>query len=218
MALTNTTIKNIKPKNKPFKKADAKGLYLIVTPQGGKRWRFKYRYQYKEKCLSLGLYPDVSLSMARKRRDEQRRLLAEGIDPGAKRITEKSAQTEKNANSFEVVAREWPEKKKVGWSDEGRKVTRLFEKNIFPWIGNKAIVDLTVPELLKVLRRIEDRGALETVRKSLSYCSQIFRYGVSTGRLSNDPTINLRGAFKPPKSTHFSAVIRGSCLSVVPFV
>ena len=180
---------------------------MEISPKGGRWWRFKYRFNGKEKLLSLGVYPEISLGSARKKRDDHRKLVAEGIDPGVQRKALKIAKAEKNANSFEVVAREYLDHKSSQWSESNNsKTIRLFERDIFPWLGKRPISELTAPELLKVLRRIEERGAVDTAHRALSNCGQVFRYGVSTGRVNTDPTVNLRGALKPTCKGHFAAV------------
>ena len=196
MSLTNTAIKNVRPKGKTFKISDEKGLYLEIAPRGGKWWRFKYRFEGREKRLSLGVYPDVSLGPARKRRDEQRSLLADGIGLGENRKAKKAAGAERKANTFEVVAREWLASHLSKWSkSNAAKTSSLFERDIFPWIGKRPIAEVTSPELLRLLRRTEERGAIETAHRALSKCGQVFRYGVVTGRLESDPTPNLRGPY-----------------------
>ncbi len=207
MALTGTATRTAKPKAKQYKLADEKGMFLLVTPSGGKWWRLKYRFGGKEKLLALGTYPDVSLKAARERRDEARTLIAEGVDPGEHRKAVKAAKHERGANSFEVVAREWYAKHSPNWAKThaSRTINRL-EKDVFPWIGGKAIADIEAPELLTMARRVEDRGALETAHRILSICGQVFRYAVATGRAKRDPTRDLRGALPPYKSTHFAAV------------
>ena len=163
MTLTDTKVKNAKPGLKTTRLFDEKGLYLEVSPGGGKWWRYKYRYNGKEKRLSLGVYPDVKLKAARDRRDDARTLLANDIDPGEHRKATKAAQATSAANSFEVVAREWYAKYSTSWSEShAKRIFRRLERDIFPWIGNKPIADVAAPELLSVIRRIEDRGALET--------------------------------------------------------
>ena len=207
MALTNTTIKNIKPKEKTSKFYDERGLYLEVSPNGGKWWRLKYRFGGKEKRLSLGVYPEVSLKDARERRDEARKLLANKIDPSEHRKAQKAAGADGRGNSFEVVAREWLSKHSSYWSKAHTdRIIRRFERDIFPWIGGQPIGNITVPELLSVIRRIESRGALETAHRALGNCSQIFRYAVATGRADRDPTGDLRGALPPSRGEHFAAV------------
>jgi integrase len=186
---------------------DSRGLYLEVAPAGGKWWRFKYRFSGKEKRLSLGVYPDVTLKNARERRDEARKLLANGIDPGENRKVQKSARADRNANSFEVVAREWFAKFKPNWVDaHSDKVIRRLERDIFPWIGGKAISDVGAPDLLACLRRVESRGTVETAHRALQSCRQIFRYAVATGRAARDPSGDLRGALSTVKGTHLASI------------
>jgi integrase len=207
MALTDTAVRNIKPSTKPAKLFDERGLFLIVTPTGGKWWRFRYKLDGKEKLLSLGVYPDVGLKDARTRRDEARKLLADGVDPGEHRKAAKAAKAERGANSFEVVTREWFNKYSPGWAEHhGNRILRRFERDIFPWIGGRPIADVIAPELLAVVRRIESRGALETAHRALANCGQVFRYAVATGRAVRDPSGDLRGALPPFKGEHFSAV------------
>lgn len=206
MALTDTAIRNAKPGDKTIKLFDERGLYLEVSPAGGKWWRLKYRFDGKEKRLSLGVYPDVSLKDARERRDAARKLLADGTDPSENRKAQKSARADRAANSFEVVAREWYAKYSATWAkDHGNRILRRFERDIFPWIGGRPIAEITAPELLAVVRRIEDRGALETAHRALGNCGQVFRYAVATGRAERDPSGDLRGALPPVKGEHFAA-------------
>jgi hypothetical protein len=163
LPLTDTAIRNAKPGKKPVRLFDGGGLYLEVAPTGGKWWRLKYRFAGKEKRLSLGVYPDVSLKNARDRRDASRKLLADGIDPSENRKAMKSALSDKTANSFEVVVREWFAKYSETWAAQhSDRIIRRFERDIFPWIGGRPITEVTAPELLAVIRRIENRGALET--------------------------------------------------------
>ncbi|MGH6794739.1 MAG: tyrosine-type recombinase/integrase [Methylocella sp.] len=204
--MTDTAIRNAKPGEKPFRLFDGGGLYLEVSPAGGKWWRLKYRFDGKEKRLSLGVYPDVSLKDARDRRDASRKLLADGIDPSENRKAMKSARTDRSANSFEVVAREWFAKYSATWAaNHGDRIIRRFERDIFPWIGGRPIAEVTAPELLAVARRIENRGALETAHRALGNCGQVFRYAVATGRAMRDPSGDLRGALPPVKGEHFAA-------------
>ena len=207
MPLTDTTIRNAKPSAKPAKLYDGGGLYLEVSPAGGKWWRIKYRFDGKEKRLSLGVYPDVSLKDARERRDTTRKLLANGVDPSENRKVQKTAKQYRAANSFETVAREWYVKHAPNWAEHhGNRVIRRLERDIFPWIGGKPISDITAPDVLSTTRRIEARGALETAHRALSNCGQVFRYAVATGRATRDPTADLRGALPPVKAEHFAAV------------
>jgi len=215
MPLTDTAIRNAKPgktpagtvTTKPYKMADAGGLYLEITPTGGKYWRLKYRIGGKEKRLSLGVYPDVPLAKARERRDEARKRLADGIDPSEHRKATKAARSDRAANSFEVVAREWYGKLAPTWNPaHGDRIIRRLERDIFPWIGGRPVAEVTAPELLAVLRRIEARGAVETAHRALGNCGQVFRYAIATGRAERDPSSDLRGALPPVKGAHFAAV------------
>ena len=207
MPLTNTAIRNAKPGEKTKKLFDSKGLYAEISPKGGKWWRLKYRFGGKEKRLALGVYPDISLKEARERRDEARKLLAHGIDPSEHRKAAKAAQALRSANSFEVVAQEWFAKYAPGWSaGHADRIIRRLERDIFPWIGGNAISEITAPKLLEVVRRIEDRGALETAHRALANCGQVFRYAVATGRAERDPSGDLRGALPPVRGAHFASV------------
>ncbi|MBI3229157.1 MAG: integrase arm-type DNA-binding domain-containing protein, partial [Burkholderiales bacterium] len=206
MALTDTSIRNSKPKEKAFKVSDERGLFILINPNGSKLWRLKYSFEGKEKLLSLGSYPEVSLKDARERRDDARKMLANGIDPSENRKAQKTAKVERAANSFEIVAREWFAKQVPTWSaiHADRVIARL-QRDIFPWLGGRPIADITAPELLGVIQRIENRGALETAHRAMSNCSQVFRYAVATGRAARDPSFDLRGALPPVKASHFAA-------------
>lgn len=205
--LSDTAIRTAKPGPKPRRLYDEKGLYIEVSPKGGKWWRFKYRFNGKEKLLSLGTYPDIGLKKARSRRDDARMLLEDGIDPSAHRKQMKAASIEADANSFEATAREWFVKHSPGWAENhANRILRRLERDVFPYIGSRPIADIKAPELLAVIRRIENRGALETAHRALGNCGQVFRYAVATGRAERDPSGDLRGALPPPKGTHFAAV------------
>jgi integrase len=207
MALSDTAIKNAKPSEKATRLFDGGGLYLEVAPSGGKWWRLKYRFDGKEKRLSLGVYPDVSLKDARQRRDDARKLLANDTDPGENRKAVKAAKSERAANSFEVVAREWFARKSPSWATSNAdKIMGRLENDAFPWLGTRPISDITPPELLKVLRRIEDRGAVESAHRVKNYCSQIFRYAIATGRAERDASSDLRGALTSPVKQHRAAI------------
>ena len=206
MALTDTAVKNAKSDGKTVKMFDERGLYLELSPSGGKWWRLKYRFDNKEKRLSLGVYPDVRLKNARDRRDKARKLLANGIDPSENRKTQKAVHADRAANSFEVVAREWFAKYAKTWAaSHSERVVRLFERDIFPWTGGRPVADVTAPEILTVMRRIEARGALETAHRALGNCGQVFRYAVATRRAMRNPSGDLRGALSPVKKSHFAA-------------
>ncbi|MBI2988743.1 MAG: tyrosine-type recombinase/integrase [Deltaproteobacteria bacterium] len=206
MPLTDTAIRSVKPKDKPFKLFDGGGLHLLVSPAGGKWWRWKYRYGGKAKGLSFGVYPDVSLKSAREKRDAARQQLAAGTDPAEARKAGKLAQA--GAESFEAVAREWHAKFSPGWvASHGDRILRRLEKDLFPWLGKRPIAEIRAPELLAVLRRIESRGAQETAHRAMQNCGQVFRYAVATGRAERDPTGDLRGALPPPKEKHHASII-----------
>ena len=207
MPLSNTAIRNAKSGEKAKKMFDGRGLYLELAPSGGKWWRLKYRFDDKEKRLSLGTYPDVSLKDARERCDEARRLLANKIDPGELRKAEKAARAERNTNSFEAIACEWYTRHQPNWSTgHAKRVINRLEKDVIPRIGSKPIADITAPQLLETLRRIEERGALETAHRLLGFCSQVFRYAIATGRAKYNPSNDLRGALPPVKGKHFASV------------
>lgn len=204
--LTDPKCKNAKPKDKPYKLADEKSLYLEVMPSGAKYWRMKYRYGGKEKRLAFGVYPETGLKEARAKRDDARKLLADGADPGETRKAMKAAQVA-DAETFEVVAREWFAKNAPIWVENHRNRTlRRLERDIFPWLGNAPIRTIDAPKLLGVLRRIENRGAVETAHRALQNCGQIFRYAISTGRAERDVSSDLKGALRPVKGGHFAAV------------
>lgn len=206
MPLTDTKARNAKPKSKQYKLFDNDGLFLLVVPAGGKWWRFKYRFGGKEKLLSLGTYPEVSLAMARERRDEARRQVADGIDPSQARKALKTTQVQVE-NTFEVVAREWHSKFTPSWTPgHAATILKRLESNVFKWIGTRPILEVKAPELLMVLRRVESRGALETAHRIRAICSQVFRYAVATGRAERDPAADLRGALPPVKPNHHAAL------------
>ncbi len=207
MPLTDTAIRTAKAKEKPYKLADEKGLFLLVNPNGSKWWRLKFRIAGKEKMLSLGTYPDTGLKDARLKRDEARRMMAEGIDPGQQRKAAKATRDELSANSFAVVCREWLAK----WGStvvpaQKQKATARLEKDVFPWMGSRPIAEITAPEVLAVLRRIDERGARYTAHKVKSEISQCFRYAIATGRAERDPCPDLRGAIPPVKTEHMASI------------
>lgn len=206
MSLSTPKLRNIKPSDKIQRLYDEKGLYLEVTPKGKTWWRFKYRFNDKEKRISLGVYPDVGLAIARDRRDESRKLIANGIDPSEHRKVMKKVELERTSNSFEAVAREWFVKHSQNWvENHANRIIQRLERDIFPWIGNLPVSDVTPPVLLSVIRRIEDRGALETAHRAMSNCGQIFRYAIATGRAERDSSQDLKGALPPVKVKHFAA-------------
>ncbi len=190
MPLNDAKVKTAKPREKAYRLADERGMYLEVSPSGGKYWRMAYRFEGKRKLLALGTYPDVSLSRARDLRDDARRQLSQGVDPSAAKKAAKQAKfTEAtNATSFEVIAREWLAKQEDIWAEVtyGRTES-LFDRDILPHIGSKPIKEIAAPEVLAMARRIEARGALETAHRAINKCGQVFRYAVATGRAERDP-------------------------------
>lgn len=206
MALTDLAIKGAKPKEKSYKLADSGGLYIEISPRGGKWWRYKYRFDGKESRLSLGTYPDIGLKEARERHAAERRKLANGINPSASRKAEKDEKAAENTNSFEVVAREWWQahmKNKAATHKD--KVIRRFELYLFPWIGAQPIADITAPQMLQAVKRIENLNKLETAHRALQTAGQVFRYAVQTGRATRDVTADLKGALPPTSIKHMAA-------------
>ncbi|MCA7956392.1 integrase arm-type DNA-binding domain-containing protein [Burkholderia multivorans] len=207
MPLTDTTIRNTKPAEKPVKLFDGGGLFLLVTPAGQRYWRLKYRAAGKEKLLALGVYPEVTLATARRKRDEAREKLAAGIDPGEAKKAEKRTARLSAENSFEAVAREWHAKYAPTWSEShGARILRRLEVDAFPWIGGKPVADLAPPDVLDVLRRVEKRGALETAHRLHANVGQVCRYAVATGRAPRDVTADLRGALPPVQQEHMASI------------
>ena len=210
MPLTNTAIRSAKPRVKRYRLFDSQGLYIEVAPSGGKWWRLKYRILGKEKRLSLGVYPEVSLKDAREKRDQARRSLSEGADP----IEARKLQSIADGTSFEAVAREWFIKFAPGWSaGHANRILRRLENDVFPWLGSRSIDQIDPPELLKVARRIESRGALETAHRAIRNCGQVFRYAVATGRAERDPTTDLNGALPPARSRHYPTITDPEAIS-----
>lgn len=207
MALTELKIKSSKADLKAYKLADEKGMYLFVQPSGGKLWRFDYRFDGKRKTLALGSYPEVTLASARDRRDDARKVLAAGSDPGAIKKAQKAGRKEQAANSFEVTARRWHQKNTTKWSESyADKTIRMLERDVFPWIGSKPVVDLEAPEFLSVARRVEKRGHIDTAHRAIQLCGQVMRFAVAEGLVRRDPTGDLRGALVPVESNHMPSV------------
>lgn len=207
MPLTDTAIRTAKPAEKPYKLADEKGLFLLLNPNGSKWWRLKFRIDGKEKLLSLGTYPEISLKKAREERDKARTMLAEGIDPSQHRKAAKATKTLLAANSFEVICREWLENKRSNIEEaQYKKALARLEKDVFPWMGKRPITEITAPEVLAVLRRIDERGARHTAHKAKSEISQCFRYAIATGRAERDPCPDLKGAIPAPKTENLPSI------------
>jgi len=209
MSLSDPAIKKAKPATKPFKLFDERGLFMQVVPAGGKWWRFRYRFDGKHKTLSLGIYPDVPLAKARERREDARRLLADGIDPGEHRKATKAMQTGLAANTFEVIGREWYAKTAPTLAESTRgKLLKYLEGDVFPILGKRPIADLAAPDLLKVIHRIEGRGAVDVARRMHNVCGRIFRYAVGKGLATRDPSrdIELKDILPPADVQHHASV------------
>ena len=204
--LTEVQIRAAKPREKAYKLFDERGLFLLVTPGAdsyrGRLWRLRYRYAKVEKLLSLGNYPDISLKRAREKRDEARRLLADGIDPSARRKSDQQAKSE----TFEAIAREWLEMRAKTSAAITMQKARWLLEMVFPRIGKRPIREITAPELLSALRRIESRGHHETAHRAKQKCGQVFRYAIVTGRAERDVTADLRGALVPVVSRNHASL------------
>jgi integrase len=211
MALTDIQVKTAKPKDKDYRLADGDGLYLQVTRNGGKWWRFRYLIGGKEKMLSFGTYPDISLAEARNRRHEARNLVANGIDPSAEKKAAKEAKAELHANSFEVIAREWHKhmQGKKEWSAEhATTIMNRLEQDIFPWIGSKPITEVAAKEIKAILDRIRSRGVIETARRALTIMGQVYRYAIMTDKAEYDISAGFKGYLPATSKTrkHMASV------------
>ncbi|MBU4176907.1 MAG: integrase arm-type DNA-binding domain-containing protein [Proteobacteria bacterium] len=199
-------ISNAKPREKEYKLSDGGGLYLLVTPSGGKLWRLKYRFGGLEKKLALGAFPEISLADARQKRAEAREQIAKGIDPSAARKEQEAALLQEQ-ETFEVVAREWHNQFSPQWAPRtAEAILLMLARDVFGEIGDKPLPAINAPMLLTMFRRIEARGAAYTAHRVRGLCGQVFRYGVATGRCDRDPTGDLRGALTPIKTTHRPAI------------
>ncbi|EKP2118927.1 tyrosine-type recombinase/integrase [Salmonella enterica] len=204
MKLTARQISTAKPTEKPYKLSDGGGLYLLVNPNGSRYWRMKYRYAGKEKLLSIGVYPDVTLAEARDKRTQAKRILAAGDDPSEVKQAEREAKNLAVNNSFELLALEWHEHKKPNWSSGyADDIMEYLRKDIFPYIGKKAITDIKPITMLSVLKKMEERGVLDKLKKTRQACRQIFTYAIITGRAEFNPVTDLAGALKTSKQQHF---------------
>ena len=211
MALTDTAIRNAKPKEKPYKLGDAGGLFLLVQPSGGKLWRLKYRIHGKEKKLALGTYPDVGLAEARKRRDDAKAELAAGKDPGREKQRKKVQAQEDAGNTFAFVAAEFIAKRKSdgqkAWATATATKNEWLVDQLAPSLGPLPVADIEPLEVLAAVRKIEARGNLETARRALQLASGVFRHAVATARLKSDPTRDLKGALRTPDTKHRAAIL-----------
>jgi len=204
--LTATAVKNAKTRTKSYNLSDGGGLYVLVKPNGTKAWRFNYRFAGKQKTLAIGVYPDISLKKAREKHQEARQNLANHIDPNiykkAKRISDQDMQF----NSFKVIALEWLQKRGTKSDGGDKRLIRLLQKDLFPYIGSLPVSQVTSPDLLRALRRIEHRGAVNTAHRAKQIAGMVFRYAVATGRAERDPSFDLKGALAQPTKTHFKSI------------
>ena len=209
MKLTAVKVRQAKPRDKDYKLFDGQGLFLLVKKNGSKYWRLKYRYLGKEKTLAIGVYPEVSLEVAREEMGEARQLLKkEHRDPMVERQLQKLSRIEQTKNAFEVIAREWVDINDL-WSDRHRKrVTKSLEKDVFSIIGNRPIAEIQPPELLSVIRKVESRDALDVASRILQRCSSVFRYAIQTGRATTNPAAELKGVLRTRKVQHVASVPR----------
>ncbi len=210
MPLTDVAIRNARAREKPYKLADALGLFLLVQPSGGKLWRLKYRIGGREKKLGFGTYPDVSLGDARKRRDEARELIATGKDPSREKQRAKARAQIDGGNTFTAIANEYCAKRKrdgeKAWAPATASRSEYLLSLLSGPIGRLAITEIEPADVLGAIRRIEAKGNLESARRTLQLASAVFRYAVATARLASDPTRDLRGALTAPTVTHYGAV------------
>ncbi len=205
MPLTDIIIRTAKPKDKQYKLSDEKGMYLLVKPNGGKYFRFKYRFAGKEKVQALGVYPEVSLKEAREMCYELRKLIRHGVDPAQVKKEKKRQLISSTENSFIKVAAEWHEARLGSWTPtHAAKILRRFELDVFPSIGHRPINEIVAPELLSVVREIENRGAIDIAHRVLQTCGQIFRYAIATGKAERDVAADLRGALKTRKKNNYA--------------
>lgn len=210
MALSDVAIRNAKPRDKPYKMGDSLGLFLLVQPSGGKLWRQKYRMDGREKKLGIGTYPDVSLSEARRRRDEAREMIAAGKDPSREKQRDRLRARESVGDTFALIAKEYCDKRKrdgqKGWAPATASRSEYLLGLLSGSIGRIPIAEIEPADVLAAVRKIEGKGNLESARRTLQLASSVFRYAVATARLSSDPTRDLKGALTAPTVTHFGAI------------
>ncbi|BES85620.1 integrase [Pectobacterium araliae] len=204
MPLTDVKVRSAKPEDKAYKLTDGEGMYLMVHPNGSKYWRLQYRFDGKQKTLALGVYPEITLSEARQRRDEAKRQIATGTDPSEQKKVDKQLRQTLVDNTFKAIALEWHEYKRPNWSKGyAEDLMEAFENDIFPDIGKRPVAEIKPLEMLTTLRKLEKRGVLDKLRKIRQACNQVFRYAIVTGRAENNPASELASALPPPKATHY---------------
>lgn len=206
--LTDLEIKSLTSSGKPLKKADGGGLFLLVEANGSKLWRLSYRFAGKQKTLSGGRYPHVKLGAARKWRDQAKELLAAGIDPSAARQEGKRQSRAAQENSFESVGRDWMAANARAWSTRYARVIKVrLEADIFPEIGHLGITQIDAATILKVIRKIEDRGSIDMAHRVRNYCGEVFRFGIAEAKCTVDPTRDIAPAMKrKPPTKHMAKV------------
>ncbi len=203
MAYADSTFRNAKPKDKPYKLTDEQGMYLLIQPSGKRHWRFQYRFAGKINTLSFGAYPEISLVDARQKREDARKLLAEDTDPGHLRKQTKQELHLKHEHTFELIAREWHERRTDTLNPRhAQYIVNRLEAYVFPFIGNMPITKINAVNLLSILRKIEKRGNLETAHRILQTCGQVFRYAIVTGRAERDISADLKGSLKTNTTKH----------------
>ncbi len=208
MSLSDTQLRNMKPTGKVEKFSDGGGLYLHLSAAGGKLWRLAYRFEGKQKTMAFGAYPSISLKEAREKRDDCKSLLARGIDPSLHKKAAKAAYMAETASAYEIIAREWHAKNAPGWTESNaERVLARQEKDVFPFIGKRPIAQISAPELLTVLRKVEERGALDTAHRILQDSGRIFRYAIATARAERDPAADLKEALPAPRKGHFATIV-----------
>lgn len=202
MPLTETQAKNAKPRERAYKLADSEGLFLLVQPNGKKLWRMKYRFAGKEKLLSFGAYPALGIAAARDKRKAAKALLAEGKDP----MKAKGESISENGDTFYMVAKRWHENRQSALNPaHAERVWSRMERDVFPSLGQRLIHEITAPEVLEMIRKIEIRGALDISRRAKQGVGQVFQFAIACGLASSDPTAHLSGALKPrPRVKHMS--------------
>lgn len=207
MALTNVEIKNAKPRAKSYKLWDGGSLYIEVMKTGSKLWRWKYRFNKSENRFSIGPYPEISIKQAREARDGARALLRSGIDPNAHKKSKKATQSKIADGTFEILTLEWHTGRSRVWSSiHSKNVMDRLTRNVFPFVGRKPIAEITVPELLKLLRGIEERGANETAHRVLGNISEVYRYAIASGKAERNIALDIKGALQPVVKTHLPAI------------
>ena len=207
MKLSDKACKAAQSKEKPYKLMDGDNMYLLIQPSGSKLWRLNYRFEGKQNTLALGQYPKVKLALARKKREEARAMLDEGINPSLKRAKIKLLREVSKDDTFEAVAKEWHAKQDKIWSPKyDAQVLQVMKINLFPYIGKMKLDDISPIMMRATLKHMEERGALDLLKDALNYASRVFQYGIITSRATVDPTSALKHAFKKHKAEHHPSI------------